>query len=325
MNIYDKIYNKIINLRYDAVNKKIYKPILILSYIEYLKDNNCDFGTLVSITDLMDFISIYIERDELIPHLINDKDHDIREIKETKYQSFEKKIINRFREMPLTKIVNDNGNDSYFQTNLELNSPNSRKITDAPNSFKIIITENFDRNKMIDVISKACNELIFKITNIRIDTDIINKINNISVNEYIKIDNHLYDNVNKVLITPRKGQYIYRRRLLEKFDNKCALCDIDIEELLIASHAKPWSKCDNVHERLTSNNGLLLCANHDALFDKGLITFDLENNVILVSNKIDQYQAAKILSGITKNYSITSDDKSYKYITYHKNNIFKKQ
>jgi len=41
---------------------------------------------------------------------------------------------------------------------------------------------------------------------------------------------------------------------------------------LKASHIKAWKDCTSTQERLDSNNGLLLCANHDALFDQYLIS-----------------------------------------------------
>lgn len=47
-------------------------------------------------------------------------------------------------------------------------------------------------------------------------------------------------------------------------------CGVSDEHFLIDSHIKPWSQSNN-QEWLDVNNGLLLCPNHDALFDKGII------------------------------------------------------
>lgn len=71
----------------------------------------------------------------------------------------------------------------------------------------------------------------------------------------------------------RIGQDIFRELLMEKYDCKCALCDITTPSMLRASHIKEW-KDSSDFERLDSNNGILLCAHHDALFDKHLLSFE---------------------------------------------------
>jgi len=54
--------------------------------------------------------------------------------------------------------------------------------------------------------------------------------------------------------------------------------------ILRASHIKPWAKSSN-HDRLNPDNGLLLAAHVDALFDSGLISFP-ENGRMIVSAQI---------------------------------------
>ncbi|WP_419882343.1 HNH endonuclease [Peribacillus sp. B-H-3] len=85
------------------------------------------------------------------------------------------------------------------------------------------------------------------------------------------------------LIKARVGQGYFKRMLLKK-SSECCLCGLRIKELLVASHIKPWRACNN-EERLNSNNGLLLCTGHDALFDKGFISFDT-NGGLLLSQKL---------------------------------------
>ena len=79
----------------------------------------------------------------------------------------------------------------------------------------------------------------------------------------------------------------FRNELLDVFDGKCALCDINDKRLLIASHIIPYSKCINKSDLYESYNGLLLCTIHDALFDKHLITF-LESGKIRISKSLDK-------------------------------------
>ena len=84
-------------------------------------------------------------------------------------------------------------------------------------------------------------------------------------------------------IRRRVGQNIYRDSLMDYWGGACAVTGIAMPELLRASHAKPWSKCDSDSERLNVFNGFLLVANLDALFDRFLITFSPEGEVICSS------------------------------------------
>lgn len=75
------------------------------------------------------------------------------------------------------------------------------------------------------------------------------------------------------LVKQRRGQDLFRAALMDYWGGACAVTGIAIPELLRASHAKPWAKCDTDQERLNVFNGLLLCAHLDALFDRGLLSF----------------------------------------------------
>ncbi len=78
------------------------------------------------------------------------------------------------------------------------------------------------------------------------------------------------------LAVQRKGQDIFRDRLLTYWEGRCPLTGIADPALLRASHIIPWKDCPNDAERLNIHNGLLLSALWDAAFDRGLVTFDDE-------------------------------------------------
>lgn len=82
-------------------------------------------------------------------------------------------------------------------------------------------------------------------------------------------------------------QKYFRNGLIKEFNGKCALCGINDKRLLIASHIIPYSECKIKSDLYSSYNGLLLCSNHDSLFDKHLITFDTDGN-IKISSSIDK-------------------------------------
>lgn len=86
----------------------------------------------------------------------------------------------------------------------------------------------------------------------------------------------------KGLITSRVGQGYYRQQLIEKFEGKCAVTGCPLQEILIASHILPWRLC-NDEQRLDIENGILLSPLYDALFDKHLISFNSDGNLIISS------------------------------------------
>lgn len=77
------------------------------------------------------------------------------------------------------------------------------------------------------------------------------------------------------MVLARLGQGKFREGVIEawKIGEKCPLTKIDVRELLVASHIKPWSECNDV-ERLDPANGLLLATHVDKLFDKHLASFE---------------------------------------------------
>lgn len=120
-------------------------------------------------------------------------------------------------------------------------------------------------------------------------------------------------------IKQRKGQERFRASLLER-QNECSLCDIEAK-YSYASHIKPWAVSDN-YERLDANNGLLLCPNHDYLFDKGLITFR-KNGQILISNILSTSQKQSF--NISPDMKIVVKEEMEEYMNYHNQIVYKKE
>ncbi|MCM1121354.1 MAG: HNH endonuclease [Eubacterium sp.] len=92
----------------------------------------------------------------------------------------------------------------------------------------------------------------------------------------------------KKIAKARVAQGAFRRLLLLE-RHQCRLCDITATSVLRASHIKEWVECSR-EERIDSNNGLLLCANHDALFDRHLISFEPDSGQICISSSLDDEQ-----------------------------------
>ena len=135
------------------------------------------------------------------------------------------------------------------------------------------------------------------------------------------IKNDLNDTERLAEIQARRGQGKYRRLLMNYWGNKCAVTDCDILETLRASHAMPWAECTSANQRINKYNGFLLNANLDALFDKGLITFD-DNGVIKISKTITKENRTAL--GVADDMHLRKIDKEHlEFLHYHQENIWK--
>lgn len=117
-------------------------------------------------------------------------------------------------------------------------------------------------------------------------------------------------------VKARVSQGSFRRLLLLE-RHHCNLCDIATTSVLRASHIKEWSESSR-EERIDANNGLLLCANHDALFDRHQISFNPETGNIYISESIDDEQKAALNLSDSFNLSMSDRMKSYMQIHYQK-------
>jgi hypothetical protein len=73
----------------------------------------------------------------------------------------------------------------------------------------------------------------------------------------------------QVLARRRKGQARIRQLTLDNYGHQCALCDVNIDSLLVASHIVRWA--DDIEARGDLTNIICLCCFHDALFEQGYI------------------------------------------------------
>lgn len=140
----------------------------------------------------------------------------------------------------------------------------------------------------------------------------------------------------------RIGQGKFRTLLLEKWGG-CAVTGCDCNAVLIASHIKSWSDCmkdglDNKSESkgrfrdaIDPDNGLLLTANLDKLFDQYLISF-IDNGKILISKALECYDEEQLqkIFGVkgdvrTLELRIALTDEQKKFLAYHREQFFKEE
>lgn len=118
----------------------------------------------------------------------------------------------------------------------------------------------------------------------------------------------------------RRGQGQFRESLHQAWDRACAVTRVDCPSVLKASHIKPWAKSRD-NERLDPNNGLLLCANLDALFDKGLITFE-DNGDMRVSADLTRQQQKAL--GLPMGLCKPPTPAQQRYLKHHRDKEFER-
>ncbi len=169
---------------------------------------------------------------------------------------------------------------------------------------------------------------------IKASGDLLNYIKSINVRDFrlkeqddLKAESHkLSDDIKgltgydiEAVVKARRNQGLFRSLLMDKYDGRCCLCGLDNRYLLVASHIKPWRDSTD-KEKVSIHNGLLLCPNHDKLFDSGFISFDDDGRIMISSVELDE-KDCKLLN-INKDMKIDVSDEQKPFLKYHRENIF---
>lgn len=109
--------------------------------------------------------------------------------------------------------------------------------------------------------------------------------------EYDSHEGHLTITHERYIRDPGFKTLVYRA-----YENRCAMCGIQLE-LVEAAHIVPHS-----HEKGTDeiSNGISLCTLHHAAYDRSLIYFDEEYNIIINESKMEYLEKVGLDSGFRK-------------------------
>jgi len=171
-------------------------------------------------------------------------------------------------------------------------SKGNRMYSNALKQYRFYVLDTYDNDSVID--------------------NIVDEINNSDIPETEK----------ESIIKSRKGQGLYREKLLKKYDSKCVVTGIDNTKLLMASHIKPWAISNNL-DRIDVENGLLLSPNMDKLFDCKLITFTPSGKMI-VSSFIGKENENKLHIDKQITVDLKATNKLLEYLEYHRDVLFVK-
>lgn len=125
----------------------------------------------------------------------------------------------------------------------------------------------------------------------------------------------VYETQQRRFVNTRVGQGAYRKRIIHRWEYKCAVTSFNKLDVLIASHIIPWADSNDI-QRLDVNNGILLSPTYDALFDRNLISF--ENNGRIILSESIEYEAYKKI-GVTGHEKIRSlNGENHRYLEQHR-------
>lgn len=238
-------------------------------------------------------------------------------------------------------------------------SPNSE--VEALAAYEIILRSKKDMNSitaqnflksttLFDDTGSIRKELCTMTEQIKkeVDQDIISETLNVVYTEsLIKRKSNLeYRNQNREMISfdnhdfilerlPQRGipvsreatkdlQSFFKDTQMHEFDHACPICHIKVPQLLIASHIKPFRDCAHIYETATHDNGLLLCRNHDFLFDQGYISFNDDGTIIISKALIEKDPHLEHFNFDTRLNSLYMTKNRRKFLEYHRENILKR-
>lgn len=144
-----------------------------------------------------------------------------------------------------------------------------------------------------------------------------------AIQDHIQNDPELDETTKRQVVDARRGQGRFRERIW-RYESGCRLTGIQNPRFLIASHIKPWRVCDSARERLDGANGLLLAPHVDFLFDRGLIGF-ADDGDVLVSSKLGINELNGLgLIQVCEKTGRPFDQRQKEYLAYHRENVYLK-
>lgn len=109
----------------------------------------------------------------------------------------------------------------------------------------------------------------------------------------------------------------FRKALFENNAHVCPICGFSFERFLIASHIRPYAKCEDTYDAINHYNGLLLCPNHDKLFeDARFMTIEYNTGRIILSEEAQASRDYGCLNGLSIHKSYIQNERRH-YLQWH--------
>lgn len=118
-------------------------------------------------------------------------------------------------------------------------------------------------------------------------------------------------------IKTRTVQGEFRSGLLKTTPHICPVCGFKYEDFLIASHIKPYAKCEDTYDAMNSNNGLLMCPICDKLFESAnYMTIDYQTGNVVFDEAIAYEKDFEYLKNKKINYDYIDGERRH-YLKWH--------
>ncbi len=122
----------------------------------------------------------------------------------------------------------------------------------------------------------------------------------------------------------RTVQSEFRTGLFLKTPHKCPICGFDFSNLLIASHIKPYAKCEDTYDAMNPNNGLLMCPVCDKLFESAnYITIDSQTGDVIYDTELEDEKSLTYLKGKTIRSEYVDCERRH-YLKWHNELFYQK-
>lgn len=115
----------------------------------------------------------------------------------------------------------------------------------------------------------------------------------------------------------RTVQGEFRDGLLKTIPHKCPVCGFEYRNFLIASHIKPYAKCEDTYDAMNPNNGLLMCPICDKLFESAnYMTIDYRNGDVVYDPNLNSEKDFKYLKGKSLDVNYYDCERKH-YLKWH--------
>ncbi len=278
-----------------------YKAVLIIAIIECVQDVHYIFNRPIPITPNSPIVEMYYNlltnSETLYNHLSSLKSKDKWFL--TFNEEVKKSVVNNIFSMPAKKM----------------NAPGIWKVDKTNKTITISLPgDNTTLEEFKTILLNCAYENLKKCVP---DYQNLGSKEIIDYQEYLKQMLISDDDLDVNETKKRKYQHIFRK-IINKRDQKCMLCNLTVPQVLEAAHIKAYVDCQNNIERYDEHNGILLCRNHHKMFDAHLFTFDKDWKVI-INHDIDSEIKEAIYASLNTNYYLNFKRFSSvnEYLTFH--------
>lgn len=218
------------------------------------------------------------------------------------------------------EIKNDTKSYTYVQKIVDIFESSEYRFNTDKNKLTLFMRSNYFFKGKIDdtTINVAPSQEEFR-KMVEKEDDFLNKLK-----ELAKIYGEDGTTVITTTVRLNSVQRAFRDKLIETYGQKCIMCDATNADLLVASHIKEASSC-NIYEKADYQNGLLLCAIHDKLFDRHLITFNFFDGKIQISPELTERE--KEIFMLDENFQLPEElltPERTEYLMWHNTEYYKR-